>query len=169
MDRYLAIRIEREQGELFADGSEVKHYAVVTNDWGREGGAILRWQRGKAGTVEKVHDVLKNELGAGVMPSAKFGANAAWFRLNVLTYNLLSILKHRALPRELHNARPKRLRFQILRRAGEIIRHARRLSLRVAGMSRALVGVLSAARAKLATLARLVKAGGKSIRGPAFT
>lgn len=164
-DRYLAIRIEHEQGELFADGSKVKHFAVVTNDWGGDGAKILRWHRGKAGTVERVHDVLKNELGAGVMPSSKFGANAAWFRLNVLTYNLLSILK-RQLPSELHTARPKRLRFQILRRAGEIIRHARRWTLRVAGMSRRLVGAMAAARRKLAALARVVGATGPPIRAP---
>jgi hypothetical protein len=76
-DRYLAIRLRREQGELFPDGSEVKYFAVVTNDWGREGAAILEWQREKAGTVAKLHDVVKNERGAGVMPCGRLGANAA--------------------------------------------------------------------------------------------
>jgi hypothetical protein len=27
---------------------------------------------------------LKDELGAGVLPSSRFGANAAWFRINAL-------------------------------------------------------------------------------------
>jgi len=30
--------------------------------------------------------VLKDELAAGVYPSARFGANAAWLRLQVLTF-----------------------------------------------------------------------------------
>lgn len=130
-DRYLAIRLKPEQGQLFADGSEVKYFAVVTNDWASDGKRLIEWHRDKAGTVEKLHDVLKNDLGAGVMPCARFGSNAAWFRLNCLTYNLLSMLRQLALPAELRKARPKRLRFHVLCLAGQIIQHARRLTIRV--------------------------------------
>lgn len=81
--RYLAVRIRRRQGELFADGRTVKHFAIVTNREG-DGLTLIRWHREKAGTVEYAHHVLKNELAAEALPSGKFGANAAWFRLNVL-------------------------------------------------------------------------------------
>jgi len=56
------------------------------------GVALLRWHRGKAGTVEHTHRVLEDELAAGVYPSAKFGANAAWLRLQLLTANLLILV-----------------------------------------------------------------------------
>ena len=49
--RYLVIRITKRQGRLFADGGEVKHFAVVTNLPDPEGGAgldLIRFQRGKA-------------------------------------------------------------------------------------------------------------------------
>ncbi len=114
--RYVAIRIRQVQGSLFADGSEVKYYAVVSNDWETGGQELLEWQRGKAGTVEHAHLVLKDELAAGVYPSAKFGANAAWLRLQVLTHNLLELLKATALDKQYRNARPKRLRFAIFTR-----------------------------------------------------
>jgi hypothetical protein len=68
---------------------------------------LIHWQRGKAGTVEHAHHVLTNELAAEALPSQRFGANAAWFRLNALLDNLLSAFKRVALPEELHNARPK--------------------------------------------------------------
>ena len=45
--------------------------------------------REKAGTIEAVHDVVKNELAGGVMPSKYFGANAAWLRLAVIAHNVL--------------------------------------------------------------------------------
>ena len=80
--RYLAIRVLKTQGTLFADGSDRRHFAVVSNlDWNGE--RLINWHREKAGTIEHAHDVLKNGLAAGAFPSGKFGANAAWFRLNV--------------------------------------------------------------------------------------
>lgn len=129
--RYLAIRIRRAQGELFADGNSAKHFAVVTNDWNTGGQEMLEWHRGKAGTVEHAHLVLKDELGAGVYPSAKFGANAAWLRLQVLTFNLLELHKEVSLDKKYRNARPKRLRFAIFTHIGVLVSHARRESMRL--------------------------------------
>ena len=123
--RYLAIRVRGAQGVLFGDGTSVQHFAVVTNDWETAGGALLTWQRGKAGTIEHVNDILKNELAAGVYPSDKFGANAAWLRLQVLTLNLLELLKATALDEEYRRVRPKRLRFAIFTQFGRVVQHAR--------------------------------------------
>lgn len=130
--RYLAIRLRQPQGRLFGDGSDTKHFAVVTNDWDTAGQALLQWHRGKAGTIEQVHRVLKDELGAGVYPSGKFGTNAAWLRLQVLTYNLLELLKATGLDQEYRHARPKRLRFAIFTQVGRVVRHAGAVFIRVA-------------------------------------
>jgi hypothetical protein len=70
--------------------------------------------------------VIKNELAGGVMPCGRFGDNAAWLRLAVLTYNVLTALKRLALPPELLAARPKRLRFLIFHTPGKLVHHARR-------------------------------------------
>ena len=88
----------------------------------------------KAGTVEMVHDVLKNELAAGVLPCGRFGANAAWLRLAVITHNVLTALKRLALPAEYLPARPKRLRFLFLNLAGRVSHHARTTHLRLAAV-----------------------------------
>ena len=96
--RYLAVSVRQQQGELFEDGVKVRHFAVVTNIWDMGGQELLEWQRGKAGTIEHIHHILNNELAVGVYPSAKHGANAAWLRLQVLTHNLLQLLKAAALP-----------------------------------------------------------------------
>lgn len=132
--RYLAIRILKRQGSLFADGTDRRHFAVVTNMPG-DGLEIVRWHRGKAGTVEHTHHVLTNELAAEALPSQKFGANAAWVRLNVILYNLLSGLKRITLPAEFHTARPKRLRFLLFNTVGRVIRHARETLLRLSSAS----------------------------------
>lgn len=70
-----------------------------------------------------------NELAGAALPSQKFGANAAWLRLNVLLYTLLSAYKRIGLPEAFHTAKPKRLRFVLLNVVGKVVRHARTLLL----------------------------------------
>ena len=94
---------------MLRDGNRVRHFCIVTNQSDPEGGSgldLIRWHRQKAGTIEHAHDVLMNELAGAALPSQKFGANAAWFRLNVMLYNLLSAFKRVAMPPDLHRARP---------------------------------------------------------------
>ena len=126
--RYVAVRFTPLQAELF-DASP-KYLAIVSNRAGVDPGALVRWHWEKAGTIEHVHRVMKDELGAGVMPSGRFGANAAWFRINALTFNVLTVLKRRALPARLREARPKRLRFELFTLPGKLAVHQSRLSVR---------------------------------------
>jgi hypothetical protein len=133
--RYVAIRLRKQQGELFEDGSRERHFAVLTNRWELKAARLIEWHREKAGTVEMVHDVVKNELGGGVLPSKYFGANAAWLRLAVISHNVLTALKRLALPPELLTARPKRLRFLIFNTPGRLVHHARRWRLRLAAVA----------------------------------
>jgi hypothetical protein len=134
-DRYLAIRVRPSQGELFADGNPYHYFAVVTNIWDWDGERLLRWHREKCGTVEKVHDALKNDLGGGVMPCGRFFANAAWWRLNCIAYNIISVMKQKVLPASWVTYRMKALRFLLIGVAGKVIRTGRQIYLRFAGMA----------------------------------
>lgn len=156
--RYVALRIRKKQGQLFASGADTKYLALVSNRWELAPAALLRWHWQKAGTIELVHDITKNELGAAVPPCGRFGANAAWYRLSLLTYNVLSALKSLALPPALSAARPKRLRFTVFTLAGRIISRARQVRVRVGATTERLAGLL-AARGRLALLAQTLPAG----------
>jgi hypothetical protein len=133
-DRYLAIRVRPSQGELFSDGNRYHYFAIVTNIWDWDGERLLRWHREKCGTVEKVHDVVKNDLGGGVMPCGRFFSNAAWWRLNCITYNIISVMKQKALPDAWARYRMKALRFFLIGVAGKVVRTGRRVYLRFSGM-----------------------------------
>jgi len=141
--RYVAIRFTPIQREIFEQERGVKYVAVVTNrpqpaDRGEpatpeeiSAGDLVRWHREKAGTIEHVHRSMKDELGAGVLPCQRFGANAAWFRINALTYNVLTFLKRHALPARYRDARPKRLRFELFTMPGRLTFHQRQVSVDV--------------------------------------
>jgi hypothetical protein len=149
--RYVAVRIRKKQGLLFAAGYDTKYLAVVSNRWEMDGADLLRWHWAKAGTIEHVHDVTKNELGAAVPPCGRFGANAAWYRISLLTYNVLSAMKSLVLPAELSTARPKRLRFRVFTIAARLIAHAGKLVLRISAAAERCAGLITA-RARLALL-----------------
>jgi hypothetical protein len=130
----------------------------VSNRAAVEAGALLRWHWEKAGTIEHVHRVMKDELGAGVMPSGRFGANAAWFRINALTFNVLTVLKRRALPARLREARPKRLRFEWFTLPGKLAVHQSRLSVGTS-VSEERLEEVTAARSHLLAMLETRRAG----------
>ena len=120
--RYVGLRLLKAQGELFADGSDRRHYAVITNlDW--KGDRLLTWHREKAGTIEHVHDEIKNGLGGGHMPSQRFNVNAAWFKIAILSYNLASAIKGLCFDPEERTARFKRYRLLLVNVAGRMNRN----------------------------------------------
>jgi len=129
--RYIGLRLLKPQGELFHDGHDRKHFAVVTNRTER-GDRVIEWHREKAGTIEHVHDEMKNALAAATLPSQKFGANAAWFALNAVTYNLLAAIRAAAPDPELRGARVKRLRYCLLQAGARLTRFSRKITLRFA-------------------------------------
>ncbi len=150
--RYVAVRMRKKPGGLFAAGYDTKYLAVVRHRWELSGAHLLRWHWAKAGTIEHVHDVTKNELGAAVPPCGRFGANAAWYRLSLLAYNILSAMKSLVLPAALSAARPKRLRFALFTMAGRLISHAGKLVLQISAAAERLAG-LREVRRPLAVLA----------------
>ena len=157
--RYVALRIRKKQGHLFGGGFETKYLAVVSNRRELSATKLIRWHWEKAGTIEHVHDVTKNELGAAVPPCGRFGANAAWYRLSLLTYNVLSAMKWLALPPSMETARPKRMRFALFSLAGRIVSHAGRLVLRIGREAEAFVGLIAArTRIAQANLTRIAAA-----------
>jgi hypothetical protein len=129
--RYVGLRLVKPQGDLFADGNQYHYHAIITN-MDREGGRLLNWHREKAGTIEHVHDELKNGLGGGRMPSGNFGANAAWFRFACISYNVMSALRRFWPDETLRSAKAKRLRFEVFNVTGRFSRDSRKITLRLA-------------------------------------
>ena len=135
--RYVGLRLLKAQGVLFADGTDRHYHAVITNQK-LDGGQLLDWHREKAGTVEHTHDEVKNELGGGHVPSQRFGVNSAWFKISLLTYNVVSAIKGLCLEGEERTARMKKFRLLLIHVAGRMNRNNCVMGLRVCHDARAL-------------------------------
>lgn len=139
--RYVGLRLLKAQGVLFADGSDRHHHAVVTNlDWAGE--RLLQWHREKAGTIEHVHDEVKNALGGGHMPSQHFNANAAWFKLSLIAYNIVSATRRLCFGAKDRHVRLKKFRLLVINLAGRMSRFQCTLRLRFCAGKEAIERVL---------------------------
>jgi hypothetical protein len=142
--RYLAIRELLKQAELpgleaqlpFPSMSfgerQYKVFGMVTN---RDipGDNLIWWHRARCGKGEEIHKVMKEDLAGGHLPSGRFGANAAWWGIMVLAFNLNSLMKRLVLPQGWAPKRLKAIRFGFINLAGRVMSHARQLIIRLSG------------------------------------
>jgi len=136
--RYVGLRLLKPQGVLFKDGTDRHFHAVITNEQEWDGARLLAWHREKAGTIEHTHDEVKNELGGGHVPSQRFGVNSVWFKIALLTYNLVSAIKGLCLEAEERTARLKRFRLLLIHIAGRMNRNNCVMGLRLCHNAEAL-------------------------------
>jgi len=111
---------------------QYKLFGIVTN-MTISGNELVNWHRKRCGDSEKVHSVQKGDLAGGQFPSNKFGANAAWWHIMILAYNLNCLMKLLVLPASMKTKRLKALRFRIIGVAGRVIQHARGLFIKLSG------------------------------------
>jgi hypothetical protein len=58
-------------------------------------------------------------------------ANAGFFQILILAYNLCPVLKYRVLPKEWQEYTVKTLRFRLFNVAGIVVRHAKEYILKI--------------------------------------
>jgi hypothetical protein len=115
-----------------SDKVTYKLFAVITNR-DMDGSELIQWHRKRCGKSEHVHSTQKEGLAGGQLPSNLFGANAAWWAIMVLSFNLNRLMQMAALPKDLKESKMKALRFHVIQLPGRVIHHARRVHVRVEG------------------------------------
>ena len=148
--RYIAIRekmivqetlegIEPIQQELPFQTLSInqKHYKIFGLVTNRDipGNDLINWHRKRCGDSEKVHSIEKTDLAGGQFPSKYFGANAAWWQIMVMSFNLNVLMKLLVFPKALKTKKMKAIRLHLINVAGRIIQHSRKLFMKVAGGS----------------------------------
>ena len=146
--RYIAIRELMKQGilpgmeeteaqmdlpfaTLVCRGRTYRVKGIVTNMEG-DGAELIKWHHARCGKSEEAHAVMKRDLAGGRFPSGKFGADAAWWGIMVLAYNLHAAMMLLAFPKGLTKKRLKAIRFALIDISGRVVEHGRQLFVRLA-------------------------------------
>jgi Transposase DDE domain group 1 len=129
--RLVVKREERRQKTLF-EQERYFHYAVATNLPGEQSAQdVLAWhnQRGQA---ENFNKELKIGFGQDQMPCGQTHANAVYFRIGAIAYNLFVGFKRLACPKGWSRHTITTFRWKLIQVAGRIVRHAGQIILRLA-------------------------------------
>jgi hypothetical protein len=142
--RFLAIRELLQQAEIPGLEAQLpfpnmtfgekryKLFGLVTNR-NLPGDKLIWWARERCGKGEEMHKIMKEDLAGAHLPSSRFGANAAWWGIMVLAFNLNSLMKRLVLPKGWAPKRLKAIRFGFINVAGRLVIRSRQLIIRLSG------------------------------------
>ncbi len=120
-----------QQGDLFDENAPRYRYTAVASNRIESAAETLEWYAQRGETSENRIKELKLGFGMERMPCGQFEANAVFFRLGVLAYNLCQGFKRWVLKREWRQHQVQTLRWRLYQTAGKLVRHAGRVVLKV--------------------------------------
>jgi hypothetical protein len=130
--RLVVKRERRRQGELFEREGQYFYHAVATNwlEEEKDTEEVLKWhdQRGQA---ENFNKELKIGLGMERMPCGQTHANAVFFRIGVIAYNLFIGFKRLSCPESWARHTIATFRWKMVQVAGRIVKHAGEMVLKL--------------------------------------
>lgn len=139
------------QGNLFdAENSEIRYTAIATNR-GETAEEVVRWYNQRGQCSENRIKELKIGFGMERMPCGQFEANAVFFRIGVLAYNIGKLFVSVTLDKSWHHHQVQTIRWKFYETAGKIVFHGRRIYLKV---SRGLHNLFSQVRLRSWEFAR---------------
>jgi hypothetical protein len=127
--RLVVLRWPKLQAELF-DPSPYFYHAIATNR--EEDAEELIKLHNRRGEVENYIKELKSGFGMEWMPCGESYANAIFFRIGVIAYNLFLAMKLLALPPWYRSFTIATVRWRLYQVAGAVVRHAHQLLLKLA-------------------------------------
>jgi len=147
--RLIVLRWSNAQPNLF-EAQPYRYHALATNR--EEAASAVIWKHNQRGQCENWHKELKLDLGMEQMPCGQLEANALYFAIGVLAYNLAQWLKRQVLPDAYRRVTVSTLRWKVYQVAGKLVRHARAWILQVKVDAKKLL-LLEASRRRCAVLA----------------
>jgi hypothetical protein len=146
--RLIVMRRPRDQ-DLFEERSPWRYHAIASNRENEDAATTMEWYSKRGDHSENRIKELKIGFGMDYMPCGTFKANAVFFSIGVLTYNLYLGFRSTALGNGWERSQVQTVRWRLFQTAGKIVRHGRRLYLKI---SAAMLDTFSAIRERCATV-----------------
>ena len=134
-----------------ADSTEITdqgyiYRSIVTNQEDWTDSKIIHWYNQRGEDSENRIKELKLDFGGDVLPCSDFGANALYFMISVLSFNLFALMRL-FLPEDLAHHRAGTIRWRLYAIAGKIVRTGRQVFISMKDKHRVLLeAVLSRIR-----------------------
>jgi hypothetical protein len=119
------------QGTLFAKENESVKYTVIATNRIESAEGVVQWynQRGEC-SKNRIKE-LKIGFGMERMPCGQLKANAMFFRIGTLAYNLFRLFTLKTLSPSWHRHQVQTVRWRLYQIAGKIVFHGGRVFLKV--------------------------------------
>ena len=127
--RLIVQRWPKLQGELF-DPDSYCYHAIATNR--EEPPKEIVFHHNQRGQAENYIKELVNGFGMEWMPCGETYANAVFFRIGILAYNLFLAMKLLALPPSYRTFTISTVRWRLYQVAGAVVKHAHQIILKLA-------------------------------------
>jgi len=116
--------------EVMMQHQDEIYYCLATNDNDLTPQEIIKLHRQRGETSENKIKELKNGFNMSYLPSSNMQANAFYFQIGTLAYNLFLLFKQ-ILDKNLQKHTVKTIRYKLYNIAGKVISHARSTILKV--------------------------------------
>jgi hypothetical protein len=112
--------------------------AIATNRDGLSDSEIVHWYNQRAEDSENRIKELKLDFGGDTLPCSDFKANALYFLISALSYNLFALMRQ-LLPEELSHHRAMTIRWRLYAVAAKVVKTGRQLFVKLQEKHRALL------------------------------
>lgn len=119
------------QRHLFEDEEPLERYTVIATNRNETAEEVVKWYNQRGECSENRIKELKIGFGMERMPCRQFEANAVFFRVGVLAYNIGRLFILRTLSESWHRHKVQTLRWKLYGTAGKIVYHGRSVYLKV--------------------------------------
>ena len=129
--RLIVVRRPAQLELLTGEEKRSERYKVIASNREESAAETVAWYNRRGEASENRIKELKIGFGMERMPCGDFKANAVFFRIGALAYNLFVWFKSATLPATWRRFQVQTVRWRLYQTAGKVVRHGRQLILKV--------------------------------------
>jgi hypothetical protein len=119
------------QSKLFGDEDKPLRYTAIAASMAGKAQEVLEWYNRRGESSENRIKDLKIGFGMERMPCGQTVANAVFFRIGAIAYNIYRLFVLKTLDVSWHKHQVQTVRWRLYQTAGKVVNHANRVYLKV--------------------------------------